>query len=95
MPFLGKELNMEAQEYLDKNYPKEKRGEITGLYISDKNLTGDLDLSDFPQLTHLSCANNKLTSLNLENNIDLTGLSCVNNKFTDFSFLLQLKPEKL
>jgi hypothetical protein len=36
-----------AQEWLDKKYPKEKRREIEKVYLSEPTLTGELDLSDF------------------------------------------------
>src|SRR5436305_10847451 len=77
-----------AQEWLDKNYPKngvalireersfrndegKVRSEITKLYVNDKNLEGELDLSDFKNLTKLNCRNNKLTKLDTNKNINL------------------------
>jgi len=40
-----------AQEYLNKNYPtKEERKNIKELKINKKNLEGNLDLSDFVNL---------------------------------------------
>lgn len=57
-----------AQEYLDQNYPKEQRNKITNLDIKTKDLEGDLDLSDFINLKKLNCSVNKLKSINLSNN---------------------------
>ncbi|RHZ36713.1 protein kinase domain-containing protein [endosymbiont GvMRE of Glomus versiforme] len=63
-----------AQRYLDCFYPKEKRKEITGLNICNKNLQGHLDLSDFVNLEELNCYDNQLTSLNLNNCLKLKKL---------------------
>ncbi|CAG8597011.1 27847_t:CDS:2 [Gigaspora margarita] len=42
-----------AQEYLDKEYPKEKREEIKELRMDNKGLEGNLDLPDFTNLEEL------------------------------------------
>jgi len=47
-----------VQEYIDQNYPKEERKNITNLEINDKNLEGELDLSDFVNLEELDCSEN-------------------------------------
>ncbi len=39
-----------AQEWLDRNYPKENRNEVREVYILEFNLEGELDLSDFKNL---------------------------------------------
>ncbi|CAG8455788.1 26230_t:CDS:10 [Gigaspora margarita] len=52
---------------------KEKREQITELHINKKDLEGSLNLSDFVNLTRLSCFHNKLTEL------DLTGLTKLEN----------------
>jgi len=36
-----------AQQWLDANYPKESREKITAIYLNEANLEGELDLSDF------------------------------------------------
>ena len=41
-----------------------------------------MDVTNNPALTHLSCDNNQLTSLNIENNGALTELTCGNNQLT-------------
>jgi len=48
-----------AQEYLNNNYPnKEEREKIKTLDLSNLNLTGDLDLSDFPSLEEINTNGN-------------------------------------
>ena len=49
-----------VQEYLNKNYQDKS---IKQLDLSNKNLEGELDLSDFPNLEELYCSNNQLTNL--------------------------------
>ncbi|KLL03087.1 MAG: hypothetical protein MRECE_18c016 [Mycoplasmataceae bacterium CE_OT135] len=72
-----------AQEWLDKEYPKEQRNTIKRLGISIKSFTGNLDLSDFINLEELNCGSNKLTTLNLTNCQQLKILNCEYNKLTD------------
>jgi len=36
-----------AQEWLEKNYPKEKRTEIREIYLNEPILEGELDLVEF------------------------------------------------
>ncbi|CAG8763611.1 36278_t:CDS:2, partial [Racocetra persica] len=65
------------------------------LNISDENLEGELDLSDFINLKELNCSNNKLISLNLIPCTNLEELVLANNNFTGsldyLSNLQQLK----
>jgi hypothetical protein len=68
-----------AQEWLDREYPKENRTEITELDIRGKNLEGVLDLSDFSSLETLWCSSNQLTNLNLSNCGKLNELDCKDN----------------
>jgi len=49
-----------AQEWLDQNYPKEKRTNLKKLIIRDQGLEGDLDLREFSDLEYLNCENNRL-----------------------------------
>lgn len=98
-----------AQEWLDKNYPKngvcrretndekwdgkkyskgwnnqgKTRAEITKLDIWNKNLEGNLDLSDFVNLKELDCSENKLTSLDVSNCPQLWKIVCFNNQLTN------------
>lgn len=82
-----------AQEWLDKNYPKEERKETKKLDVNDKSLEGYLDLSDFVNLEELTCNNNQLTDVKLDNCLKLESFQCWSNQFTnlDFTNLNQLK----
>ena len=75
--------NKTVQEYLDTIYPPEKRKEIIRLNISQKNLQGELDLSDFINLESLECSGNNLVSLNLNNCSQLEVINCSDNQFTN------------
>lgn len=56
---------------------------IKGLNVSDKNLTGTLDVTGLTSLTALSCENNQLTALKgLDSLAELSCLICHNNKLT-------------
>jgi Leucine-rich repeat (LRR) protein len=70
----------QAQKYLDENCPKKKRKEIESIDISNKNLEGHLDLSDFPNLRILDCSHNSLTSLELRICSKLEYLDCGDNR---------------
>ena len=86
---------VKAQEWLDKNYPKEKRGEILSLNIGSKKLEGSLDLSDFVNLKELNCRYNQLISLDISNCKKLIIISAYSNKINQdlkiFSHLTELK----
>jgi hypothetical protein len=56
---------------LDRNYPKEVRNDIKKLDISNKNLEGELDLSEFVNLEELYCSSNRLTFLDVSKNSKL------------------------
>ncbi|CAG8610585.1 11327_t:CDS:2, partial [Ambispora gerdemannii] len=82
-----------AQTYLQQNYPQDgtcqirdesvyTRAEITKLYINQKGLEGELDLSDFPNLEILNCSYNCLTKLNVNNCKKLKSIYCFNNQLT-------------
>jgi hypothetical protein len=73
-----------AQEYVNQLYPnKSQKKEITKLDISQKNLEGNLNLSDFVNLEVLDCFGNKLTSLNLSNCFKLKEIYCNSNQLAD------------
>ena len=72
-----------AQKLINDSYPKERRSKIRRLNISDKNLEGSLDLSDFVSLEKFNCSNNQLTNLILSNLTKLQEINCSNNKLTD------------
>lgn len=69
-----------AQQWLNANYPKEERKEVRELNINRKELEGELDLSDFANLERLNCSRNKLTSLNLTSSTKLEEIYCYNNE---------------
>jgi len=75
--------NKPVQEYLDIIYSPEKRKETTWLNISQKNLEGNADLSDFMNLSELDCSGNNLTSLKLNNCSQLKAISCHGNQLTN------------
>jgi len=81
---------------LDNNYPKENRKEIKNLDISNKDLEGGLDLTDFVNLEELKCSDNKLFDLELSKCNKLTRLMAYRNLFISIDFLTKLpNPEKL
>ena len=98
-----------AQEWLDKWYPREgclrkddddnfnkKRSEITWLNITKQNLEGSLDLSDFSSLWELDCSRNQLTNLNVCNCLQLGEIHCSSNNLSNLDFLTNLTyPKKL
>jgi Leucine-rich repeat (LRR) protein len=70
---------VKSQEWLDREYPKEERKQIKELDISNKNLEGELDLSDFISLENLRCGDNQLTALNITGLEKLEGEVCCHN----------------
>lgn len=78
-----------AQEWLDKEYPKEKRNSIDYLDISNQGLEGNLKLEGFNKLEILSCHDNKLTRLNLSEARELKEINCLNNLLVDIIFALE------
>ncbi|CFW92727.1 protein of unknown function (Leucine-rich repeat domain) [endosymbiont DhMRE of Dentiscutata heterogama] len=86
-----------AQQYLNNKYPQNKEKikiiDLSGWNEKDwtpkpnwEKLTGDLDLSDFPNLEKLDCSYNQITSLNLSNCFHLTELKCWENELTEIKF---------
>ncbi|CAB4388412.1 unnamed protein product [Rhizophagus irregularis] len=83
-----------TQKYLDKQYPiKGDRTNLNELKMTNENLEGHLDLSDFINLKKLDCSNNKLTSLDISKNEKLTEIDCSQNNLIslDLSNCLNLK----
>ena len=72
-----------AQEYINNNYPKETKKNLKSLEISGKDLEGHLDLKDFINLERLDCYENRITSLNLTNNKNLTYLNPSSNPISN------------
>lgn len=57
-------------------------GNVQGIDLSFKNLSGSLDLSNFNSLKKLDVTGNNLTSLNLDNCSSLEEMDCSFNKLT-------------
>jgi len=74
-----------AQIWLEENYPKEKQEKIKKLDISNKELDGDLKLERFTSLETLDCSNNKLTTLEITNCLKISILDCHNNKLVSLA----------
>jgi len=101
-----RERVVNAQEWLDRNYPQEKRSEIKELDISlsilrqakllseNEKLEGSLDLSDFVNLEKLVCSKNRLSTLRLNGLKNLERISCNDNYLTSFDHST-LNPDKL
>lgn len=67
-----------AQEWLDENYPKEQRGELTNLDIRKNNLKGSIIFERFDNLEYLTCGDNEITNVKLNNLPKLTTFCCCN-----------------
>ncbi|CAJ0830456.1 7084_t:CDS:10 [Entrophospora sp. SA101] len=86
-----KKLAVNAQEYLDQNYPEEKRDEIKELCISffdykkndSEKLKGFLSLSRFANLEKFNCCFNEIISLNIANCPKLREINCRDNKLRE------------
>ncbi|CAB4415500.1 unnamed protein product [Rhizophagus irregularis] len=69
-----------TQKYLDKQYPiKGDRTNLNELKMTNENLKGHLDLSDFINLEKLDCSNNELTSIDISKNVKLIEIDCSQN----------------
>jgi len=69
-------IKKNAQTWLNKHYPLEKRSEIKKININLKKMVGGLNLVDFVNLEKLKCGGNSLTNLDVSKNIKLTKLDC-------------------
>lgn len=84
-----------AQQWLNENYPKNRRNEIAELDISkgkvkkwlihDSTLKGDLDLTEFTNLQTLKCSGHELINLNVSGCQYLAELDCQNNKLNNLN----------
>lgn len=74
-----------AQKWLDKKYPQNKRNEIDRLNISNKGLDGILKLEGFDNLKILTCSSNYLTSLDASDCSKLEEIRCNYNRLTDLN----------
>lgn len=84
-----------VQEYVNTNYSKENRNKVTRLDISNKNLKGQLDLSDFINLEHLDCLGNKITSLEITKCSNLEVIGCSSNLLTELDLSQNIKLKRL
>lgn len=69
-----------AQEWLDENYPLERRKNIIELDIKNKNLDGYLKLEEFNNLKRFWCSGNRFTNLSVSNCTRLEELDCSDNR---------------
>jgi len=74
-----------AQTWLDNNYPQEKRKGVKRLTIDRKKLEGHLDLSDFINLEELDCSENELVSLTADYS-KLVTFYCNDNKIKNLDY---------
>jgi len=84
-----------AQKYLEENYPEKQKGEITEICIIDKNLEGDLRIEGFNNLKILNCQSNYLTNVEVINCPDITYFDVGINLLKNFDFSSLISPEKL
>ena len=70
-----------AQEYIKEKYGEFFRKNLKKINISNQNLTGDLDLREFPKLEELDCSNNSITELDLSGCNKLRKLDTRGNKW--------------
>ena len=84
-----------AQQWLDKEYPLNRRNEITELDISkgkvkrwdghERTLKGDLKLENFTNLRKLIISSHQITSLDVSGLQYLTELDCQNNQLNNLT----------
>lgn len=74
-----------AQEWLDRYYPKEVRNSIKKL-CTERNLEGHLDLRDFVNLETLECSFNLITKLCITGLEQLKSIRCNDNQLTTFNY---------
>lgn len=77
-----------TQKWLDSTYSKKERISMKQLLISDENLTGHLDLTDFINLEEINITLTQITSLNLVSLNKLNKLRCSLNKLFDIDLTL-------
>lgn len=72
-----------------------ERDKVTIISVDEKNISSLKGIEYFTALTELSCEKNKLTSLDLSNNVKLIKLSCNNNMLTRLDISKNTKLETL
>jgi Leucine-rich repeat (LRR) protein len=75
----------QAQNWLNLNYPLEIRNQVKELPLVNLNLQGALQLSGFPNLERIYCADNKLTSLECYNCPKLKTILTNRNQLTNLT----------
>src|SRR5947207_14288763 len=83
-----------AQEWLNNNYPLDKRKDVTNLDIRYRNLEGSLRLEKFNNLEIFFCSGNGFTNLNISNCTKLKELDCSFNNLTSLSLPRSLEELK-
>jgi hypothetical protein len=83
----SKTKKVNAQTWLDQNYPKKQRGEVKSLKINEKNLVGNLKIEGFVNMISLSCSNNQLVELSVINCPSVNSVSCCANKLTSLKIV--------
>lgn len=66
---------------------------ITAIYVSDLNISGELDLTAFNELEALYCSNTKITSIDLSNSTKLEDLQCENSELATLVLPLNCESE--
>jgi hypothetical protein len=76
-------ITTNAQQYLDYNYPPEKRSSVTKLDVCRQQLKGSLTLKEFNKLKEFWCSLNQLSSLEIINCSSLREVCCSTNQLTE------------
>src|SRR5947207_1566675 len=78
---------VKAQEYIEKNFPKH----VNEIITIEKNLEGNLDLSEYPNLHKVDIGGNpQLRYLRLARSNQITFMSVGGTSINDFSFLADM-----
>jgi len=90
-------MELKAQEYLNKRYPKNERQNVVELNLksSQVRLAGKLDLSDFVKLERLNCSQNSITDLDLSGSAKLIELDCSDNQLKSLDLSNNMELEKV
>jgi len=63
------------------NFPKDNK--LRYLILNNNQLSGEWDLSQFPQLSSFECNNNKISKIIATNHLHLSSISCENNNLDE------------
>lgn len=64
-------------------YVWDEDGNLTEIYWTYKNLSGEISFEEFPFLEYLSCSNNDITKIDISKNTELKTLYCFNNSLEE------------